>query len=181
VPRQLDRTTRPATTGSSVLDKLESACAASGFTWAVLLVEFAARRLRAPTVPAAPVRPYPRASRPHRRGSHRGLGFANDGYFPVAWGWSGLALLSHAATTLALGIAVELSVRELLFLGALAGLTVWMSLSLLWTSSVPVTVLEVGRSCISPRASPASCCSAAARYPPRSSSPSGRRSPSSPT
>jgi O-antigen ligase len=112
------------------------------------MVELAARRLRMPTV---------RASL-HRglTGSHLplsltacvvvgALAFANGGYFPVAWGWSGLALLWLAAIALALGVAVEVGVRERLFLGALAGLTIWMSLSLLWTSSVPETVLEVER------------------------------------
>ncbi len=71
-----------------------------------------------------------------------GLAFANGGYFPVAWGWSGLALLWLTAIALALDVAVETGTRERLFLAALAGLAVWVSLSLLWTSSVPRTVLE---------------------------------------
>jgi hypothetical protein len=70
------------------------------------------------------------------------LAFANGGYFPVAWGWSGLALLWLAAIALALGVAVEIGALERLFLGALAGLTVWISFSLIWTSSIPGTVLE---------------------------------------
>lgn len=74
-----------------------------------------------------------------------GLGFANGGYFPVAWGWSGLALLWVAAIALALGVAVEIGVREVLFLGALAGLTAWVALSTVWTSTVPGTVLETER------------------------------------
>lgn len=73
------------------------------------------------------------------------LAFANGGYFPVAWGWGGLALLWLTAIALALDVAVEAGARERLFLGALAALTVWVSLSLLWTSSVPGTVLEVER------------------------------------
>ena len=71
------------------------------------------------------------------------LAFANGGYFPVAWGWAGLALLWLTAIALALDVAVEAGALERLFLGALAGLTVWVSLSLLWTSSVPGTVLEL--------------------------------------
>ena len=74
-----------------------------------------------------------------------GLAFANGGYFPVSWGWSGLALLLLAAIGLALGVAVEFGVLERLFLGGLAGFTVWVALSLLWTSSVPDTVLEIER------------------------------------
>jgi hypothetical protein len=67
---------------------------------------------------------------------------ANGGYFPVAWGWSGLALLWLAAIGLALGFKVEAGVLDWIFLGGLAGLTGWMFASLLWTSSVPGTVLE---------------------------------------
>jgi tetratricopeptide (TPR) repeat protein len=71
-----------------------------------------------------------------------GLAFANGGYFPVAWGWSGLALLWLAAIGLALGVSVEVRTLDWLFVGALAGLTAWTFLSLLWTSGVPGTVLE---------------------------------------
>ncbi len=110
------------------------------------MVELAGRRLRTPTVRAALHQGF--------TGSHLplgltaclvvgGLAFANGGYFPVSWGWSGLALLWLAAIGLALGVAVEVGVLDRLFLGALAGLTVWVSLSLVWTSSVPGTVLEV--------------------------------------
>jgi len=70
------------------------------------------------------------------------LGFANGGYFPVAWGWAALALLWLAAIGLALGVKVEAGVLDWLFLGALAGVAVWTFASLLWTSSVPETVLE---------------------------------------
>ena len=41
--------------------------------------------------------------------------------------------------------AFEAGPLDRLFLGALAGLTVWIFLSLLWTSSVPGTVLEIER------------------------------------
>jgi O-Antigen ligase len=71
-----------------------------------------------------------------------GLALANGGYFPVAWGWSGLALLWLAAIALALGFKTEAGVLDWVFLGALAGLTVWTFASLLWTSSVSGTVLE---------------------------------------
>src|SRR5580765_2176206 len=61
-----------------------------------------------------------------------GLAFANGGYFPVSWGWSGLVLLWLAAIGLALGVAVEVGTLERVLLGALAGLTAWVSLSVLW-------------------------------------------------
>jgi hypothetical protein len=71
-----------------------------------------------------------------------GLSFANGGYFPVSWGWSALALLWLAAIALALGLAIEAGGLDVVFLGALAGLTAWTFLSALWTSAVPETVLE---------------------------------------
>jgi O-Antigen ligase len=71
-----------------------------------------------------------------------GLAFANGGYFPVAWGWSGLALLWLAAIGLAVGVAVEAGTLDWLFVAGLTGLTAWTFLSLLWTSGVPGTVLE---------------------------------------
>jgi hypothetical protein len=109
------------------------------------MVELAGRRLGITTVRAALHRGF--------AGSHLplgltacvvvgGLAFANGGYFPVAWGWSELALLWLAAIALALGVAVEIGTLEWLFVGGVAGLTAWISLSLLWTSSVPGTVLE---------------------------------------
>src|SRR5712691_3537456 len=112
------------------------------------MVELTARRMWTPTLRAALRRGF--------TGSHvplglsaclvvGGLAFANGGYFPVAWGWSGLAVLWLAAVALALGVAVEIGFLDWLFLGALAGLTVWISLSLLWTSSVPGTVFELER------------------------------------
>jgi O-Antigen ligase len=76
------------------------------------------------------------------------LGFANGGYFPVTWGWGSLALLTLAAIALALGVPVELEARDLIFLGAFAGLGAWVALSLLWTSTVPHTVLELERTVV---------------------------------
>ena len=77
-----------------------------------------------------------------------GLAFANGGYFPVSWGWSGLALLWLAVTALVLGIAVEAGALECMWLGVLAALTAWVALSLFWTSSVPQTVLELERTLV---------------------------------
>src|SRR6266487_6994352 len=100
------------------------------------MVELTARRLWMPNVRAALRRGF--------TGSHLplcltaclivgGLAFANGGYFPVSWGWSGVALLWLAAIGLALGVAVEVGALDRLFLGALAALTLWVSLSLVWT------------------------------------------------
>ena len=71
-----------------------------------------------------------------------GFGFANGGYFPVSWGWAGLGLLAVVAIALALGVSIELDRLDRLFLAGLTGLAAWIGLSLLWTQSVPRTVLE---------------------------------------
>ncbi|HEY7604177.1 MAG TPA: O-antigen ligase family protein [Gaiellaceae bacterium] len=73
------------------------------------------------------------------------FGFANGGYFPVSWGWGGVALLALVALALAVGVTVELGTLDLVFVGALAGLAGWIALSLLWTAGVPTTVLEIER------------------------------------
>ncbi len=70
------------------------------------------------------------------------LGFANGGYFPVAWGWSALALLVLVVLALAFGATVEVGALELVFVGCLAALAGWIALSLLWTGSVTSTVFE---------------------------------------
>ena len=73
------------------------------------------------------------------------FGFANGGYFPVSWGWGGLALLALMALALAVGVSAELGVLDVIFLAGFAGLVGWIALSLLWTTVVPDTVLEVER------------------------------------
>src|SRR2546423_5268415 len=112
------------------------------------MVELTARRLGTPAVRAALRRGVTVGHAPMALAGCLvvgGLAFANGGYFPVAWGWSALALLCLAAIGLAVGVAVEAGTLDKLFLCALAGLAAWMALSLLWTSSVPGTVLEVER------------------------------------
>src|SRR5213593_2949424 len=115
------------------------------------MVELAGRRLRVPSVRAALHRGFTTSHLPLGLTACLVVGalaFANGGYFPVAWGWSGLALFWVAAIALALGVAVEVGVYELLFLGALAAFGVWQALSLIWTSSVPETALEVERTLV---------------------------------
>jgi hypothetical protein len=109
------------------------------------MVELAARHLRVPAVQAAVARALTYRGFPLSLAACLvvgALGFANGGYFPVSWGWSGLALLGLLGIALAFGVSTELGVVDTLFLGALAGLTAWIALSLLWTGSVPRTVLE---------------------------------------
>ncbi len=112
------------------------------------MVELAARSLRMPAVHAIAVRSLTfggilvGATACVAVGA---LGFANGGYFPVAWGWAGIALLGVLALALALGVAVELGGLDWFFVAALGGLAGWIALSLLWTQSVPRTVHEVER------------------------------------
>src|SRR5262245_13528476 len=110
------------------------------------MVELTARRVRTHAVPIVLRRALADTRIPLSlagAGAVGGLGFANGGYFPVAWGWSGVALLAVAAVALVAGISVQASWATWTFLGGLAALTGWVALSLLWTSSVTETVFEV--------------------------------------
>jgi hypothetical protein len=77
-----------------------------------------------------------------------GLALANGGYFPVAWGWSGLALFWLAAITLLVGAGVYVGFLEWTLLGSLAGLAAWTFLSIAWTSSAAKTVHEGERTLV---------------------------------
>jgi hypothetical protein len=109
------------------------------------MVEITARGLRVPTALASLVRGLTHANLPlglTACGVVGTLGFANGGFFPVSWGWSGLALLALLAVALAVGISVETEALDKVFLTALAALATWIALSLLWTNSVTRTVQE---------------------------------------
>ena len=109
------------------------------------MVELAARSLRMPAVRAVLVRALTYGGIPIGLTAAitvGGLGFANGGHFPVSWGWAGLGLLAIVAVALALGVSIELDRLDRLFLAGLTGLAAWIALSLLWTQSVPRTVLE---------------------------------------
>ncbi len=115
------------------------------------MVELSARRLSAPSVRAVARTAFARGLVPvalTAGGLVGGLAFANGGYFPVSWGWSGLALLWLVVIGLALGVAVDVGRLDWLFVGALMALTAWTFLSTLWTSSLPGTVLEGERTLV---------------------------------
>lgn len=112
------------------------------------MVEVTAARPRVPAVRASVARSLTYTGIPlglAACGAVGAFGFANGGYFPVSWGWGGLALLTIVALALAVGVTVELGTLDLVFLGALAGLVAWIALSLLWTTGTPSTVLEIER------------------------------------
>src|SRR5581483_10002645 len=115
------------------------------------MVEVTTRRLWTPSVRAALSSGYLTGRVPIAVGAGLlvgGLGFANGGYFPVSWGWSGVAVLGLVVLALAVGVVVEVATLDLVFVSALAGLTAWTFLSLLWTSSIPGTVLEGERTLV---------------------------------
>jgi hypothetical protein len=74
-----------------------------------------------------------------------GLGAADGGYFPPAWGWAALGLLWVAAAALLLRPGLPLSRREAVFLALLAALVGWTALSALWSASAPLSLLDAQR------------------------------------
>ena len=70
---------------------------------------------------------------------------ADGGYFPTAWGWSVLALAWVAGLALILTERVSFGRLEKALISSLLALIVWTGLSVLWTSDVDATVLEVQR------------------------------------
>jgi hypothetical protein len=72
------------------------------------------------------------------------LGFDNGGYAATAWGWSGVLLLALLAVLLAGGIGRPRGLA-LVFVAALAALSAWVAASILWSSDVSASVLEVER------------------------------------
>jgi hypothetical protein len=74
----------------------------------------------------------------------------NGGYYPTTWNWAALMLAGVAAITLTLRRSVALSRLEFITIGALFALVVWVALSILWTDSIPSTVLEVQRGVVYP-------------------------------
>ena len=70
------------------------------------------------------------------------IAFANGGYFPTAWGWGALVVLTTVAVYLVVGEAVRPSRLALASLAALAAFGAWTWLALLWTDNTAATVLE---------------------------------------
>ncbi|MGH3116847.1 MAG: O-antigen ligase family protein [Gaiellales bacterium] len=71
------------------------------------------------------------------------LAAADGGYFAPAWGWTALIGLWLAAAWLLLGrVELRAALLGVTFLGAVAGLTAWTWLSLLWTENDVQTMLE---------------------------------------
>src|SRR3954470_2300932 len=71
-----------------------------------------------------------------------GASAASGGYFPTSWGWTALVLLWSIAIVLLLRRSIEISVTEVLFLGALILFAGWIWLATRWSLSAPSSFLE---------------------------------------
>jgi O-antigen ligase len=80
------------------------------------------------------------------------LALAGGGYDPPAWGWAAIGLAWAAVAGLVLGERPALSSLERVALGALAAFVLWAAASLLWTASVPLTLLDAQRLLVLPLA-----------------------------
>ena len=71
-----------------------------------------------------------------------GVGAANGGYFPTAWGWTALVFFWALALVLLFRARLELGWSELVFCGGLFLLGGWIWLSTTWSESLPQSFLE---------------------------------------
>jgi len=76
------------------------------------------------------------------------IGVGHGGYFPTAWGWCVLAFTWIVGLSLTFADRLGLRRIELAFLAALALLTAWTALSIIWSSDVESSVLQVQRAMI---------------------------------
>jgi hypothetical protein len=72
------------------------------------------------------------------------LGFDEGGYAATAWGWSAVIVLALVAVLLARGVERP-RMSAALLVAALASLVAWTAASILWSSHVSASVLEVER------------------------------------
>jgi O-antigen ligase len=72
------------------------------------------------------------------------LGFDQGGFAASAWGWSAVVLFAVLAVLLARGVGPPRTAAVVL-VAALAALSVWVAASILWSSHVSASVLEVER------------------------------------
>ena len=72
------------------------------------------------------------------------LGFDDGGYAASAWGWSSVVVLAVLAVLLARGVARPRT-AAVVAVAALTALAAWQATSMLWSSNVSASVLEVER------------------------------------
>ncbi len=73
---------------------------------------------------------------------------ADGGYFPVTWGWSTIALAWAGAIALIAGPELRLGRLELAFVAMVGLTTAWIGLSIVWSSDVDASVLELQRALV---------------------------------
>ncbi len=81
-----------------------------------------------------------------------GVGAAQGGFFPTAWGWVGLALAWVVGLALLLQDEMQLSTAERVSVAALTAFLGWVALSTIWSNDVPQSVFEVERTLLYPLA-----------------------------
>src|SRR5712691_9681 len=81
-----------------------------------------------------------------------GVGAAQGGFFPTAWGWIGLALAWAVGLALVLQDEIQLSPPERVSVVALSAFLGWVALSTIWSNDVPQSVFEVERTLLYPLA-----------------------------
>jgi hypothetical protein len=73
------------------------------------------------------------------------LGSAQGGYFATSWGWAALCLFWASAVAVVVTPAVRLATGEIAFLLGWVMVAGWIGLSLLWSTDVPQTMLDLER------------------------------------
>jgi hypothetical protein len=73
------------------------------------------------------------------------LAASDGGYWPTAWSWTTLVFAWVALVGLLFRNEMRISMLERVFLVSIGGFAAWIAVSLLWTESVPRTVLELER------------------------------------
>src|SRR4029077_9449792 len=61
-----------------------------------------------------------------------GIAAAQGGYFPTSWGWSSIGFLWAIGIWLVLSGRTDAGRADVVFLGSLAALIVWVGLSITW-------------------------------------------------
>ena len=77
-----------------------------------------------------------------------GLAGAQGGYFPTAWGWASVPLLSACAIGLLTRSEIRLSTLERVFLIGLIAFAGWIGVSISWSSAPAQSVLELERALV---------------------------------
>ena len=74
-----------------------------------------------------------------------GTALANGGFFPGAWMAATVAFLWLIVVALVLGVRLELTTAELVWLGLLAAVVVWTVLSISWSLNARESMFEIRR------------------------------------